>query len=118
MICRIRPIAIDVTVEEDSLNVVLKDGGKLRVPLRRFPKLLAASPEQRSDVRISASGAGLHWDQLDENLSVTELMQEAERRHRDERLSSQVPSDFPRDPTPALLSGTGLDAATKVIAHF
>jgi hypothetical protein len=48
----------------------------------------------------------VRWDQLDENLSVTELMQEAERRHRDERLSSQVPADFPWDPTPALLSGS------------
>ncbi|WP_408532976.1 DUF2442 domain-containing protein [Paraburkholderia fungorum] len=93
-------------MQEDSLAVTLRDGGKLQLPLRRFPKLLAASPAQRCDVRISASGDGLHWDQLDENLSVTELMQEAERRHRDERLSSQVPADFPWDPTPALLSGS------------
>ncbi|MFM0121092.1 DUF2442 domain-containing protein [Paraburkholderia sp. RL18-101-BIB-B] len=106
MISRIRPIATKVLVEEDSLSVLLKRGGSLHLPLRLFPRLLTASPEQRSDVRISASGAGLHWDQLDENLSVTELMQEAERRHRDERLSSQVPADFPWDPTPALLSGS------------
>lgn len=106
MISRIRPIAIKVAVQEDSLAVTLRDGGKLQLPLRRFPKLLAASPAQRCDVRISASGDGLHWDQLDEDLSVTELMQEAERRHRDERLSSQVPANFPWDPTPALLSGT------------
>ncbi|MGE8160410.1 DUF2442 domain-containing protein [Paraburkholderia sp. NPDC080076] len=106
MISRIRPIATKVLVEEDSLSVLLKHGGSLHLPLRLFPKLLTASPEQRSDVRISASGAGLHWNQLDENLSVPELMQEAERRHRDERLSSQVPADFPWDPTPALLSGS------------
>ncbi|MFM0657356.1 DUF2442 domain-containing protein [Paraburkholderia sediminicola] len=106
MISRIRPIAIKVAVQEDSLAVTLRDGGKLQLPLRRFPKLLAASPAQRCDVRISASGDGLHWDQLDEDLSVTELMQEAERRHRDERLSSQVPANFPWDPTPALLSGS------------
>jgi hypothetical protein len=65
-----------------------------------------ATPEQRSDVRISASGAGLRWDQLDEDLSVVELMREAERRHRDERLTSCVPVDFPWNPTPALLSGS------------
>jgi hypothetical protein len=53
MICRIRPIAIDVTVEEDSLNVVLKDGGKLRVPLRRLSKLWVATfgGESSRDVR-------------------------------------------------------------------
>jgi hypothetical protein len=106
MISRIRPIAIEVTVEEDSLNVVLKDGGKLRVPLRRLSKLWVATTEQRRDFRISASGAALQWDQLDEDISVRELMCDAERRHRDERLSSQVPADFPWDPTPALLSGT------------
>jgi hypothetical protein len=106
MICRIRPIAIDVTVEEDSLNVVLKDGGKLRVPLRRLSKLWVATPEQRRDFRISASGEGLRWDHLDEDISVGELMRDAERCHRDERLTSCVPVYFPWDPTPALLSGT------------
>jgi hypothetical protein len=106
MICRIRPIVIDVTVEEDSLNVVLKDGGKLRVPLRRLSKLWVATPEQRCDFRISASGTVLRWDHIDENISVNELMRDAEMRHRDERLTACVPPDFPWDPTPALLSGT------------
>ncbi len=115
MISCIRPIAIAVTVTEDSLNVVLKDGGTLRLPLRRFSKLWVATPEQRYDFRISASGDGLHWDQLDEDLSVTELMREAERRHRDERLSSQVPADFPWDPTPALLSGAQPKLAVRSI---
>jgi hypothetical protein len=78
----------------------------LKIPFRRFPRLLAASREQRLAVRISASGEGLRWDQLDEDISVIELMREAERRHRDERLTSRVPSDFPWDTTPALLSGT------------
>lgn len=115
MISRIRPVAIAVTVTEDSLNVVLKDGGTLRLPLRLFPKLLAASPAQRCDVRISASGDGLHWDQLDEEISVSELMRDAERRHRDERLTSCVPVDFPWNPTPALLSGTHPKLAGRLI---
>ncbi|MFM0653458.1 DUF2442 domain-containing protein [Paraburkholderia sediminicola] len=63
MINRIRPIAIEVTRNEDSFIVRLQDGGRLHVPLHRFPNLLAATPEQRKAVRISASGAGLHWDQ-------------------------------------------------------
>ncbi|WP_408440247.1 DUF2442 domain-containing protein [Paraburkholderia caffeinilytica] len=106
MISRIRPIAIKVNVEDDSLNVFLKHGGILRIPLRRFSKLWVATPEQRCDFRISASGAGLRWDRLDEDISVAELMRDAERCHRDERLTSQVPDGFPWDPTPALLSGT------------
>jgi hypothetical protein len=106
VISRIRPIAIEVIVDEKSLTVLLKHGGKLRLPLRLFSKLWVATPEQRSDVRISASGAGLRWDQLDEDLRVVELMREAERRHRDERLTSCVPVDFPWNPTPALLSGS------------
>jgi hypothetical protein len=80
-----------------------------------FPKLWVATSEQRGDVRISASGAALRWNQLDEDISVSELMREAERRHRDERLNAQVPADFPRDPTPALLSGTHPKLAGRLI---
>ncbi|MFL9959074.1 DUF2442 domain-containing protein [Paraburkholderia nemoris] len=50
--------------------------------------MLAATPEQRRAGRISASGAGLHWDQLDENISVSGLMREAECHHIEERLKS------------------------------
>ncbi|WP_160172559.1 DUF2442 domain-containing protein [Caballeronia sordidicola] len=93
-------------MEDDSLNVFLKDGGTLRIPLRRFSKLWVATPEQRCDFRISASGTVLRWGQLDEDISVRDLMRDAERRHRDERLTACVSPDFPWDPTPALLSGT------------
>jgi hypothetical protein len=106
MINRMRPIAIEVTVNEDSFIVRLKDGGNLRIPLQWFPKLLAATPEQRRAVRISASGEGLRWDQLDEDISVSGLARDAERRHREETLTSKVPADFPKDVTPALLAGS------------
>ncbi|MDR6472145.1 hypothetical protein J2777_005886 [Paraburkholderia graminis] len=115
MICRIRPIAIDVTVDEDSLKVVLKDGGKLRVSLGRLSKLWVATPEQRCDSRVSASGKGLRWDHLAEDISIGELMRDAERRHRDERLTSCIPVDFPQNPTPALLSGTQPKLARRMI---
>ncbi|WP_268963831.1 DUF2442 domain-containing protein [Paraburkholderia nemoris] len=49
---------------------------------------MAATPEQRRAVRISASGASLHWDQIDEDLSVDGLVQDAERRHLEERLKT------------------------------
>jgi hypothetical protein len=79
---------MEVTLNEDSFTVLLKDGDKLRVPLQWFPKLLAATSEQRKAVRISTSGASLHWDQLDESISVSGLMRDAERRHLEERLKS------------------------------
>ena len=115
MINRIRPVAREVNVDEDSFTVLLMDGGELKIPFRRFPRLLAASREQRQAVRISASGAGLRWVHLDEDISVSELMRDAERRHRDERLNSQVPADFPWNPTPALLSGTQPKLAGRLI---
>ena len=115
MISHIRPIATRANVEDDSLNVFLKDGGTLRIPLRRFSKLWVATPEQRCDFRISASGTVLRWGQLDEDISVRDLMRDAERRHRDERLTSQVPTNFPWDPTPALLSGTQPKLAVRSI---
>ncbi|WP_220377455.1 DUF2442 domain-containing protein [Paraburkholderia sp. BL6669N2] len=102
-------------MDEKNLTVLLKHGGTLRLPLRLFPKLWVAAVEQRHDVRISASGAGLRWDQLDEDISVGELMRDAERRHRDERLTSCVPVDFPWDPTPALLPGTQPKLAGRLI---
>ena len=77
-----------MTVNDDSFTVNLQDGGNLRLPLRRFPKLLAASPEQRRDVRISTSGERLRWDQLDEDISVSGLMRDAECHHIEERLKS------------------------------
>lgn len=99
-------IAISVTVSEDDFTVLLNDGTELRVPLRWFPRLLAATPEERRDVRISASGEALRWDQLDEDISVSGLARDAERRHREETLTSKVPVDFPKDVTPALLAGS------------
>ncbi|MFM0292142.1 DUF2442 domain-containing protein [Paraburkholderia sp. RL17-380-BIE-A] len=85
---RIRPIAIEVTMNEDSFIVRLQDGGKLHVPWRQYPKLLAATPEQRRAVRISASGTMLHWDQLHQDLSIEGLLRDAERRRLEERLKS------------------------------
>ncbi|MGN8108138.1 DUF2442 domain-containing protein [Paraburkholderia sp. 22098] len=49
----------------------LADGRHLSMPLSDFPRLLGATPEQRARMRISA--AGLHWDELDEDLSIAAL---------------------------------------------
>ncbi|WP_370882092.1 DUF2442 domain-containing protein [Paraburkholderia graminis] len=108
-------MAIEVIVDEINLTVRLKHGGTLRLPLRLFPKIWVATAEQRRNVRVSASGEGLRWDQLGEDISVSGLMRDAERRHRDERLTSCIPVDFPQNPTPALLSGTQPKLAGRMI---
>lgn len=54
--------------------VDLVDGRKLGVPLAYFPHLLNATPEQRTHYEISGGGSGLHWDELDEDISVDGLL--------------------------------------------
>lgn len=61
-----------VRFDEDSMWVELSDGRTLGVPLAWFPRLLRAAPEQRDACRIS--GRGLHWEALDEDISVAGLL--------------------------------------------
>ncbi|MFP3558580.1 DUF2442 domain-containing protein [Paraburkholderia sp. SIMBA_049] len=63
-----------VDFDAASFVVTLADGQTIRVPFSSFRRLLAASPEQRLKVRISSSGKGLHWDELDEDISVNGLL--------------------------------------------
>ena len=61
-----------VRFDENSLWVELSDGRVIAVPLAWFPRLLHATSEQRAKVEISPMG--LHWDELDEDLSVSGLL--------------------------------------------
>jgi hypothetical protein len=54
--------------------VDLADGRRLGVPLAYFPRLLRATSEQRNNYRMSGSGTGLHWEELDEDISVEGLL--------------------------------------------
>jgi hypothetical protein len=58
----------------DNMWVELTDGRQLGVPLAYFPRLLNAAPAQRDDYVISGGGTGLHWDELDEDISVRALL--------------------------------------------
>jgi hypothetical protein len=66
--------ASKVFFDEDNLWILLKDGRQLSVPLVYFPRLLNASSEQRGKYEISGGGIGLHWDELDEDISVPNLL--------------------------------------------
>jgi hypothetical protein len=64
-----------VEFRDESMWVQLADGRTIGVPLAYFPRLAAATYEQRSDYIISGGGIGLHWDELDEDILVAGLLQ-------------------------------------------
>ncbi len=66
--------ATAVRFDDASMWVDLADGRTLGVPLAWFPRLLHASAQQRAAVAMSGGGAGLHWDELDEDISVAGLL--------------------------------------------
>lgn len=68
------PLAMRLHFDQDTMWVDLADGRQLGVPLTYFPRLLKATPAQRDDYTISGGGTGLHWDDLDEDISVAGLL--------------------------------------------
>lgn len=70
---RHRPLAKKVEFDENNLRVELHDGRTILVPLVYFPRLLQANKMQRSEYIISGGGVGLHWESLDEDISVDNL---------------------------------------------
>ena len=64
------PYAEKVRVTEDTLNVDLSDGRTISVPLTWFPRLVHATREQRDNWRLIGRGHGIHWDDIDEEVSV------------------------------------------------
>lgn len=70
----VESMAIDVVCSDDSLTVSLADGREISVPLVWFPRLLEATPEQRREWRLIGGGIGLHWEAVDEDISVESLL--------------------------------------------
>lgn len=73
-IVEVRPKAREVSVTQDELIVVLADGRKISVPLAWFPRLLHATPDQREKFELLGEGEGIHWPDVDEDLSVAGLL--------------------------------------------
>ncbi len=63
-----------VEISEDSLTVDLADGRRLAVPLAWFPRLLHATEGQRQNWELLGDGEGIHWPDIDEDLSVAGLL--------------------------------------------
>lgn len=68
--------------------VSLADGRKLGVPLAYFPRLMRAKPEQLERYEFSGGGTGIHWDELDEDISVSGLLMGVGDRTRTARMAA------------------------------
>jgi hypothetical protein len=71
---RIEPLAVEVSYTPDAVRVRLADGREVSAPLEWFPRLRDATPEQRGQWRLIGGGVGIHWPDLDEDLSVAGLL--------------------------------------------
>ena len=69
------PKATDLWFTVDMLYVRLEDGREVGVPMEWFPKLIKATTEQKNNWRLIGNGIGIHWEDLDEDLSVRKLIQ-------------------------------------------
>lgn len=71
----------DVRFSEDALSVDLVDGRTITVPLVWYPRLLHATAAQRANWRIAGAGYGIHWPDIDEDLSSEGLLRGAPAPH-------------------------------------
>ena len=67
----------DVSITEDTLAVDLLDGRTIIVPLAWYPRVLNATAEQRSHWKLSGAGYGIHWPDIDEDLSTEGMLRGA-----------------------------------------
>lgn len=68
------PNATDVHVTDDTLTVDLSDGRSLSVPISWFPRLIQATESERKNWRLIGKGHGIHWEDIDEDISIEGLL--------------------------------------------
>jgi len=68
------PAIEDVRITEDTLSIELSDGRAISAPLAWFPRLLHATKEERVHWRLIGRGQGIHWEKIDEDISVENLI--------------------------------------------
>jgi hypothetical protein len=88
----------DVQPDNDTLTVRLVDGRTISTPLAWYPRLLEASEEERDDWELIGGGIGVHWPQIDEDLSLAGMLRgvraPAPRQDRYQQLAQQSAQDF------------------------
>lgn len=68
-------MASDVWFDTDMIHVRLFDGREISAPIEWFPRLRDASDEQKKNWRLIGRGIGIHWEDIDEDISVASLLQ-------------------------------------------
>ena len=71
---RLEPLAVEASCTDVALRVVLADGREVTAPLEWFPRLRDATAAQRANWRSVGGGVGLHWPDVDEDISVAGLL--------------------------------------------
>lgn len=74
LLAKAEALAVDVSCTKDALLVVLSDGRMVSAPLAWFPRLLGATAAERSRWKMIGGGIGIHWEALDEDISVASLL--------------------------------------------
>ncbi len=85
-------LAVEVACSDDAITVVLDDGRIVSVPLVWFPRLLNATAKQRKEWEFIGGGIGIHWEAIDEDISVASLL----RPEKFMRLAQHDPPTSPR----------------------
>ena len=67
-------LATKVSLTEDTLTAEVNDGRTISVPLAWYPRLLDATPDERNNLQLIGNGEGIHWPDLDEDVSVDNLL--------------------------------------------
>jgi len=112
----------DVEMSEDELSVRLRDGRRICVPLAWYPRLLQATDEQRKKWKVSGGGYGIHWEEIDEDLSSEGLLRGAPAARRS-LVTAKAPTEVLRPFSPetqieesnALLLEESMDVNSKGI---
>lgn len=71
---KVKPQIVDISFTSDSLHVILADGREISAPLEWFPRLRDANKRQRKNWRLIGRGIGIHWEEIDEDISVKSLL--------------------------------------------
>jgi len=67
-------MATEIWFDSDMMHIRLSDGREISVPIEWFPKLRNATEEQRKRWRLIGKGVGIHWEDIDEDISVAALL--------------------------------------------
>ncbi len=73
-VSKVEPMASEVWFDANMMHVRLLDGREISVPLEWFPRLRSATDDQKKKWRLIGRGIGMHWEELDEDISIASLL--------------------------------------------